>query len=495
MLERGICHLAAACLAATGLISMPSLLEARSVNGPIEGRITLGQGTFAHAPANYVVGEFFLDGTANAYSLGGDITADGKWQAETSGHAAYKTRMVVARPSDAAKFNGTVVVEWLNVSSGTDGAPDWNYLHRELVREGYAYVGVSSQKVGLEGGKMAMPGVLPVKQADPERYGSLAHPGDAYSYDIFSQAGLAIRDRKSGLLGSLKLDRILAMGESQSAAFLTTYVNTIDPQERVFDGFLIHSRFRGAAPIDGDFLSSMQARESSAAAKSVQIRADVRVPVLMFITETDLMAPMVGFLPARQGDSARIRTWEVAGTAHADTYTVVGSTIDSGSATSAQLARAFIPTAEIMGLSLGKPMNAAPQHHYVMEAALSALNSWVATGKAPPSAPTLSVADGAPPTLIVDRFGNSVGGVRSPWMDVPTAIFSGLGQSGPGFAMLFGTTFAFDESQLAELYPDGKRDYLAKFEASLRSAIEAGFILPADEIEIRNLAAEMYPGE
>ncbi len=57
-----------------------------------------------------------------------------------------------AARSVALDFNGTVVVEWLNVSGGGDGSPDWFFLHRHLMREGVAWVGVSAQKAGIDGG-------------------------------------------------------------------------------------------------------------------------------------------------------------------------------------------------------------------------------------------------------------------------------------------------------------------------------------------------------
>src|SRR6516164_2345072 len=66
-----------------------------------------------------------------------------------------------------------------------------NVTHREILRRGHAYVGVSAQKVGIEGGRgeATRPGLAPLKKADSKRYGRLSHPGDAYAYDIFSQAG------------------------------------------------------------------------------------------------------------------------------------------------------------------------------------------------------------------------------------------------------------------------------------------------------------------
>ena len=161
-------------------------------------------------------------------------------EAVVAATAPYQTRLVVVRPTDQAKFNGTVIVEWLNVTGGTDAAPDWAYLNREIVRSGCAYVAVSAQKGGLLGGRIRVPGMMaPVKRADPERYRSLVHPGDAYSFDIFSQIGGAIRIEAEVLLGSLVPKHVLALGQSQSAAFLTNYLNAIDPVAKVFDGALI----------------------------------------------------------------------------------------------------------------------------------------------------------------------------------------------------------------------------------------------------------------
>ncbi len=86
----------------------------------------------------------------------------------------YKTRIVVRRPTDPADFNGTVVVEWLNVSGGLDAAPTTTYAGRELVRSGYAWVGVSAQKIGVEGGPVA---VAPVSEAGGGGRAQGAGPG------------------------------------------------------------------------------------------------------------------------------------------------------------------------------------------------------------------------------------------------------------------------------------------------------------------------------
>jgi hypothetical protein len=93
----------------------------------------------------------------------------------------------------------------------------------------------------------------------------------------------------------------------------------------------------------------------------------------------------------------------------------------------------------------------------------------------------------------LDKLGNAKGGVRTPWVDAPTAVLSGLGQSGGTFGFLFGTTEPFDAARLQALYPGGKADYVANFAAALDGAITRGFILGDDRAEIMGLAAAAYP--
>jgi hypothetical protein len=449
---------------------------------------------FELAPLGYSTEEFFVSGTASSYKLAGAPTPDGHWQAAPAETAPYVTRIVVVRPTDAHRFNGTVVVEWLNVSAGTDATPDWNAAHREIMRGGYAYVGVSAQKVGVDGGPSmgGNPMAKPLKKANPERYGALIHPGDAFAYDIYSQAGRLLRQPKAaGVLGPLNPKRILAVGESQSAVFLTTYVNAVDPLAKVYDGFLIHSRFGAPSRLDG---ASMMG-SSASIPQPTRLRADLRVPVLTVITETDLIGGgLPGFYAARQSDNERLRVWELPGTAHADIYTFMAGFMDSGSLPLDKLAAAWQPTDKILGTQLAKPINSGPQHHYVVQAALWYLDRWVKTAHAPSSAPPMTVTASAdkPPTLTLDANGETMGGVRTPWVDVPTARLAGVGNSGGPFAFLAGVTEPFDAETLARLYPGGKSEYLKKFEASLDSAIKAGFILPADRQEILELAAIAY---
>ena len=244
---------------------------------PIPGTPNLLLGAYDIASLGYVAEEFFVSGTASSYTADGKVGSDGRWSVSPSGTADYTTRMVVLRPADHANFNGTVLIEWLNVSGGVDAPAVWFMAHREIVREGYAHVVVSAQRVGVECGAGVLDMAdMSLKTVAPERYARLNHPGDAFAYDIFSQIGRLVSNQdRDGLLSPLTPEIVVAVGESQSAAYLTTYVNAVDPLTKVYDGFLIHSRFGAAAPLDS---SALLATSGTDMPQAVKFRPDGGVP-------------------------------------------------------------------------------------------------------------------------------------------------------------------------------------------------------------------------
>jgi hypothetical protein len=439
------------------------------------GPPVLARTLFDLATVGYDEAEYSISGTARAFAP----TDDGIAVAET---APYTTRVLVHRPADATIFNGTVWVEWLNVSGGLDAAPDWLFTHTELTRTGAAWVGVSAQQMGVAGGLglvgIESPGLV---GSDPARYGSLSHPGDRFSYDIFTQAGAAARRTTGTILEGLAVERVVAIGESQSAFRLTTYVNDVDPMTPTFDGFLIHARGGTAPPLHDD-------DEPGAALQGdpVPFREDLRAPVLCVEAETDLL--VLGYLAARQDDGAHLAVWEMAGTSHADAYTFGTGMIDTGRLPIAELAAAWIPSSELLGMKVDLPVNAGPQH-YVMNAAVAHLDRWVRDGIRPPTSPRLELVDGA---FATDEHGNVRGGIRTPHVDVPTAVLSGFGNDGHPVAFLTGTTTPFSAEQLAALYPS-RDDYLARYAAATDAAVDAGFVLAADADEIKAIATANCP--
>ncbi len=449
-----------------------------TVTGPITGGKGIPQSAAVLdlSKRGYVEKEFFFEGQATSYHIDGEMTSDGKWTVVEGDKAPYKTRLLVRRPADASKFNGTVVVEWLNVSAGADGAPGWMFNQPEIMREGYVWVGVSAQAVGVQGGGFSMmPGALPLKKYDAERYGSLTHPGDAYSYDIFSTAGKVVKGEGSmDVLTGLKPERLLAYGESQSAFTMITYTNAVQPVAKVFDGIFIHSRAAAAVPLEGQ-------GSGGARAAVAMVRTDLDVPVIQFETEGDV----AGFFKARQPDTDLIRTWEVAGTAHADAY------LGTYAAKFGEI-KANIPQ-EVLTC---ENANEGPQY-IVLRAALRGLARWVKDGVALPKAEPLAMQGNQ---ILRDENGNALGGIRTPHVDVPIATLTPMGNGGGGvggggdmMCAMFGGTKPFSPEKLLKLYPTHE-DYVAKFTASAQATFEAGFMLePEKEAIIADAQAAAIP--
>lgn len=441
-----------------------------AVEGPITGSPYLSSTSFDLASVGYEQAEYFISGSARNFINDGELQSNGKWRVKIGASALYKTRIVVYRPVDAHKFNGTVVIEWLNVSGGIDAAPDWTAAHTELIRQGYVWVGVSAQAAGIDGSGFNISGFqLNLKTVDPARYGSLQHPGDSFSYDMFSQAAQAVlHPQHIDPLNGLRVQRALAIGESQSAFRLVTYVNAMAPSVRLFDGYFIHSRGHGSAAL------SETPQTAATMPATVFIRDDLRVPVMMLQTETDLFG--LDFYPDRQADSSIFRLWEVAGTAHADTYTLTVGAGDLGN--DPNVANVLNTAAPIPGIiECEHPINSGPQH-FVVSAAIAALDNWVRNDVAPAYADRLEIS-GNPPAFVLDSVGNVLGGVRTPYVDAPIAKLSGEGQTSSILCSLLGTTELLDSTTLSALYPN-HATYVSAVTTSVDNAVTNGFLLLPD---------------
>ena len=397
---------------------------------------TLYGTSFDLSMVGYEKSQFFLSGTAHSYVPAQSLTSDGKWKITTGVSASYKTRIAVYRPINPRRFNGTVVVEWLNVSGGTDDAPEWTLSHTELVRDGFAWVGVSAQQVGVDA----------AKSTDPAEYSSLSHPGDSFSYDIFSQAGAAVRDDAARILGGLRPHTLVAAGESQSAGRLMTYIDAVQPITHVYQGFLVHSQFGTGAPL------SQAPQTNHSAPNPTTIRSDIGVPVLEFETETDVYnSNLTDRL--HYGNPKWFRLWEVAGSSHYDYYGLAIGPNDTGNGQGAveNLAAMQNPTRTPAGeFNCAVPINTGGTH-WALDAAVYWLNRWVVAGKPPPRAPSLATTHVSPVVYKLDANGNAIGGVRTPQVDAPIAALGSQGNSG-GFCFLFGSTVPYSAAHLASLY-------------------------------------------
>jgi Alpha/beta hydrolase domain len=430
--------------------------------------LTIPGSPFMGSPAGDVLGgtdyeqhEYVAAGTATSYKAEGALGADGRWNFVPDTQAPYRTRVLVRRPSKADRFNGTVVVEWLNVSGGVDADPDWATLHEELLRSGAAWVGVSAQIIGVEGGPVLVsaPGGQGIagkglKGISPARYGSLSHPGDGYSFDMYTQVARAVGNGGPAM-GGLMPQRVIAIGESQSAFALVTYVNGVQPLAKAFDGFFVHSRGAVGLPLVGPGMSADLAAALGGTASI--FRTDIDVPILDVQTESDVTS-VLNSQAARQPDSDRFRLWEVAGTAHADAH-LVGPTVATR--------------------SCGVPINNGPLH-VVAKAAFRALDTWIRTGQAPPNAERLVLTGPPDPTIQRDADGIATGGIRTPPVDVPVDVLSGVPGPEPStLCLLLGSTIPLPADRLAALY-SSRADYQRRYDGAVDETIRAGFALADD---------------
>jgi hypothetical protein len=414
----------------------------------------------------YVEEEYLVEGEATSYQPEGELGEDGRWTVRPADTARYRTRILVRRPAEAEDFDGTVFLEWLNVTGGVDADPEFGLVHRELMGHGSAYVAVSAQQVGVEGGGGAleipgMPAVQALKEWDPERYGDLSHPGDPYSYDIFSQAAQAVRRPGDvDVLDGLTAEKVIGMGESQSAARMVTYVDAVQPVAQIFDGFLIHSRGGAGAPLGDD--------ANVLGEGTAHIRDDLDVPVFQYITETDLFGPL-GFHRAGQDDTDMLRTWEVPGTAHADR-----GLLDYSAELAGEVAGGFDIAGQCGSINEG-------DQGLVLRAGIRALRAWVVDGEAPPEAPRIEVSGDA---VARDDRGIARGGIRTPPVDAPVSVLTGEAPAGRSvLCSLFGDTRPFDAATLAELYPTHE-DYVEAVTETAEAAVSDGFLLQDDADEL-----------
>ena len=412
----------------------------------------------------YVEQEYFASGMAYVLKPTA-MPSGGTWTFTPTTPARYETRVIVRRPTDPAKFDGNVVVEWMNVSAG-ESAPDWDYVNPTLMDKGAAYVGVSEQALAVNGGQSLLANTaaqpsLGLRGENPARYGMLHHPGDQYALDMFAQVGGALRQPHPTILGGLQPTHVVATGESQSAFYLTSYATALQPVVPVYQGLFIHSRGGGAVPLGGANV------KAAVKAQNVRIRTDLSAPVFMFQTQTDLI--QLGYAPARQPNTARIRTWEVAGTSHADAYELGGA-------------------AGLIGCTT--PVNDGPQHEVVQAAFLAWLH-WVDTGTPPPSPPPFQLSTANPAKLALDAHGNVVGGVRTPAVDVPVSTLTGAPPPGATrLCGLFGSAVPFTTQQLQQLYGT-PGNYVATYTKALDEAIAKGYLVPSERAAMLTRAKQV----
>jgi len=450
--------------------------------------------------AGYVEREFKMSGGATVYKQSGNWSSNGQWSVATSQtNVPYTTRLLIRYPTNPAKFNGTVVFEWLNDTTGGDQDPVWAELGNELVNNGYAYVGVTAQTAGMSD----------LATWDPVRYAGLGDSNDGQSYDIFTQAAEVVKADSATLLGGLTPKVEIGTGDSQSAFRIDTYVNAIQPVTHAFNGFLAVGRAVFAAPL-GNGLVSLTPMPAL-------IRTNNTAPFIQLNTQGDVLELQSGL--ARQPDNSDLRTWEVAGASHIDAH--------EGAYETETIAREE-PNVGIPMCVAGTPIEGTgtaldgvnqPDNmplYEVEDAAMADLQNWVVNGVAAPhEASYLSTTSlfGLIDIPNVNKYGVASGGIQLPEASVPTEDYSPINLSSTsasefqlgnviseveaalqafetgsisnttlrdaGLCLLSGYFNDLGNSVLESLYPTPAA-YAAKYASAANAVEAAGFLTPAD---------------
>lgn len=405
----------------------------------------------------YVEEEFKYEGDAFRYDTSGDpdvtgtrLTTGGP---NDDGKFPYRTRMIVRRPANPADFNGTVVVEWQNVTATFDLEANWFGDPEYLLENGYAYVAVSAQRVGvnsLRGWNPDRYGDLDVSARDEE--GAETINNDALSYDIYAAAIKSLLDAGDGddPLGNLDTpETVIASGESQSGGRLNTYYNKIQPIHELVDAFLLTVSY-GA------------------------LRDDRSEPVIRVLSETENRTPRT------LSDMDNYRQWEVAGGSHLPRMAFENF--------QTPIERDLAGSGLTLSASCEKYPLSRVQWPFVVNAAYEHLVRWSNGGPAAPTAPRGEYQDTpADPAdqLVRNGLGIAEGGIRLPEVSVPARLNTGSNAAVPGggvfsaFCFLLGSSEDLTDDQLTGLYSDWA-DYMAKVRPAAQQVVNQGYMLEQD---------------
>ena len=381
-----------------------------------------------YAKFNYEAREYFISGA-------------------TSSGMPYKTRIVIRKPRDNAKFNGLILAESMHPS----GNP-WVFHFTQT----YA---MTAGVIGLEILTSTPAGLAAANEA---RYKDLVVPNGAAN-DILAQIGALIKsDHKDNPLSGLKVRKTILTGSSASAGVAQNYLANAHMAQRladmkpIYDGFMPTSN-NGQVPV-------------------------LDVPTILVPTMREVFAGN----GTTQPDNEKFRVYEFAGMAHIDS----------------RVAGAYYPD------PCKYPMSRYPLGSE-MAVALDKLFAWVDTGIAPPHADRFYVdfnPDNKPELdrdkgtlLALDHFGNVRGGIRNTYVDVPVKSFHVPNEAAeprilnPHYsiaarringqdpdAQLCGLSnfeVALSKEQLKKLYKSPK-DYYSKVAQRYDELVKQGWALP-----------------
>ncbi len=442
----------------------------------------------------YVEEEYLLSGQARVF----DWTPQGL---QVLARGPYTTRILVRRPRDPRRASGTVIVEPMNPSVDIDLPIMWAESYPHFIAAGDSWVGITIKPNTIKA----------LREFDRHRYATVSMPNPrrgpacaveainpfsqpttpldetGLAWDILSQVGALLKSSSATNPLHRAAARLYMTGQSQTAGYARLYASVFGRTEvgsdgkALYDGYLYSGSPPWQVPIN-------QCWKEPPEGDPRLITAAAGVPVIELLTQGDMKTNVQTRRPDGDVFPDLFRRYEIAGAAHVDPWE------DLSFATDADAARAHgrlhDNEAEVCS-----PKGVMPSDfpvRYVFDASWRNLDLWVRDGQAAPHAAPLELKSSPtalPPdeAFVVDAFGNAKGGVRSPYVDVPTARWVGA-KSGPFVCLFHGYKFPFAPEVLHRLY-SSPAAYVRAVRASVDGLVAQGWLTSVDGAEIVKEAA------
>ena len=440
----------------------------------------------------YVEEEFIVSGTANVY----DWLADGSLKV-LAPDGSYATRILVRRPASAGRFSGNVVVEILNNARRYDWAMMWGYMHDGLIERGDAWIGIT------------MPGgIAGLLRFNPTRYTGLSFanptptapcPGGAAGtassseeglrWDMLSQVGALLKSNlASRPLASLRIQNVYMTTQNVD---MVTYMNAIHATARVDNGKPVYDGYLMKSPLAPSRIN----RCATAPAKDDRrsIIRNVGVPVIGVAAQGEVLATSVFRRPDSDATGDRYRLYEIAGASHIDKspYHSLPVFADQTASGGNVMGTPEWPFAAKCDPDI--PLTELPLMTYVFDAAFVNLDKWVRKGTAPPHGALIELknAGAADASIVLDPYGHGMGGVRSPYVDVPVATYF-TNSNGPGTCPELGHKTVFDAPRFTQLYGTPAK-YASKVAQSVDALVRQRLLTESDGKKIKAEATAFRP--
>lgn len=425
----------------------------------------------------YAEEEYFLSGYANIY----DITND-DCLTIVKEDVPYKNRILVRYPRDKKKASGRVYVDILNATQGYDIEDLWHRISSWCLENGHVYVGITSKPVS----------VMSLKNFDYERYKDLnwsngeiipmptiaksaTIPGteEGLFWDMLSQIGMLLQTEKGReCIGNIPAEYIYLSGQSQSGAYLNTYVSYFDSFIRkccnrpVYDGYF---NIAGA-------LVQRTVRQQNTVGDLKLLPRNMHpcsTPYICITCEGDLylfnqyMEGNLFHIKIENSDTEnnKCRYYEIPGAPHTNVVCPLLPALEEVEKASAKK--------PYLDAKILDHINDFPTEYYI-RGLLEKLHLWAEKGIAPEVVEPICRSEN---DLQRDEFGNAIGGLRSPFLDVPIATYISSTPDHP--EGISGKMKYFSKEKVENLY-GYEENYLEKFKEYTLTQIKEGWISKTD---------------